>query len=348
MLYVTTKNGLDAYTSHRALTEQFAPDGGNYIPFRLNSYTREELECLLNESYCHIVAKVLNVFFSCNLTERDVELCVGQTPGTVHSMNHRIHIVELWNNPRWSVDFAIQSLGERMGVAAGSQAGYFAGIAVQTALLFGAFGQLYKNGTDIFARKMEVAAASCDFAEIMAVLYTREMGLPIGKIICGSNENSGFWDLLNHGQIRTGTAAVNTDVSLCDRVIPRHLPDTLFRVLGRHQAISFDGCVSQRGSYTLSEDDAERLTDVFFSAVVGGKRMNGLIASVYSTNRYLLDPYAAIAYGALQDYRSRGGEIGDAIVLSRWCAEDHRDTVAKALGVSPDRIASHSAWGGED
>lgn len=348
MLYVTTRNGLDAYTSHRALTEPIAPDGGNFIPFRLPRYTQDTLSALLKENYGHIVAGVLNVFFSGNLTERDVQLCVGQNPVAVHSMNHRIHIVEMWNNPCWSVEFAVQTLAERMGLDTQKQAAGFVCTAVQTALLFGAFGELYKNGVSIFSRRLEVSAAICDFSAVMAAFYGREMGLPIGKILCGSNENSGFWDLLNHGQIRTGASVVKTEASLCDCAVPRHLEDAIFRVLGRSEALRLGQCIERRGVYMLTEEEKDRLSDVFFSAVVGGKRMNDLISSVYATNQYLLGPYTAMAYGALQDYRSTGREIGDALVLSCWCAEDHREIVARALGVSPEKIASHNAWGGEE
>ena len=72
MLYATTRSDHDTFTSERALKESRAPDGGLYVPMRQVSYTPDELANLLEQSVSGIIAAIMNRFFSCKQTERDV------------------------------------------------------------------------------------------------------------------------------------------------------------------------------------------------------------------------------------------------------------------------------------
>ena len=46
MLYVTTRDNIEAYTAHKALTENRAPDGGFYVPFHMFRFSDEEIQSL--------------------------------------------------------------------------------------------------------------------------------------------------------------------------------------------------------------------------------------------------------------------------------------------------------------
>ena len=54
MLYVTTRNDRDAFTSARALTENRGPDGGFYIPVRLPSFSLDEIRELVETSCLYL------------------------------------------------------------------------------------------------------------------------------------------------------------------------------------------------------------------------------------------------------------------------------------------------------
>lgn len=344
MLYVTTKDQRDAYTAHRALREYTAPDGGNFVPLRLQELNRREMMDLCSGNSCEIMAGILNLFFGCKLTQWDIQLCIGQRPETVHSMPHKMHVAQLWNNPKWSLDFAVQSLAERIGLPAGEKPGRWVSVAVQIGMLFCVFADLKNCGVPVFERETDVAVATEDFSAVMAVLYSRKMGLPVGRILCGSNENGCFWDLLNHGQMRTSAPVVHTETPLCDYTVAPHTADLILQVLGKDEVKRFDADIARRGVYTVTDEDSAKMSEIFFSAVIGRKRMNDIISSVYTTNQYLMGPYTALAYGAVQDYRASGGSVSDTIVLCRWSAYDHRNVVAKSIGVPEDQIRQQFAW----
>lgn len=344
MLYVTTKQQRDPYTSHHALCEEYAPDGGNYAPLRLPVYNREEILAMGEKNACEIMADMLNLFFGGKLTSWDIQLCIGQKPFSVQSMPHKIHFAEVWNNPRWSFDFAVQTLAEHMGLPAGENCGNWTKIAVLIGYLFCIFADLQKRGVPLFEKETDIAVPVCDFSAAMAVLYGKQMGLPIGKVLCGTNKNGGLWDLLNHGQFRTGAEPEKTDTPYCDVTVPEHLADAILQLQGGEEARRFVGCVAFGETFTQPDDLEPKLCDSIYAAVIGRKRMYDVIASVYKTNQYLMDPYSALAYGALQDYRASGGNISDAVVLSLWNYADHRDVVAKAIGAAPEEIRQQYPW----
>ena len=70
MLYLSTRNATDCYTAYRALNEAYAPDGGVYVPFRLQKFTKEELKELRTQAPCATIAQILNLFFA-NRWNRD-------------------------------------------------------------------------------------------------------------------------------------------------------------------------------------------------------------------------------------------------------------------------------------
>ena len=94
MLYVSTRNKMDSYTAYRTLHEEYAPDGGQFVPFRIPSFTNEEREALQEKSFSQIVADILNLFFAARLTGWDVECCIGRNPVRLERMNHRLIVAE--------------------------------------------------------------------------------------------------------------------------------------------------------------------------------------------------------------------------------------------------------------
>ncbi|MDD6678755.1 MAG: hypothetical protein PUF71_05140 [Firmicutes bacterium] len=344
MLYVTTRDGGNPVPAEWVLTHDRAPEGGLYTPASLPSYTGDDLADLKNKSENQIIAEILNLFFERGLTEWDVRLCLGQNPGKVCSMPHRIHFLEMWNNPGWSVKYAVRSLGQRMGLSKGDAAGKWVTIALYSALLFGAYAELLRQGVLECGDKLDVAVSVGDFSAPMAALYAGAMGLPVGGILCGCNENGALWDLLKHGQVRTGVQPLKTDTPLCDWVIPPWLEDGIFRTLGQEETLRFVRCCEKSEIYLLNEENREIIAGGVHAAVVGSRRMTDLMNTLYATGRYRMGPYTALAYAAVQDYRSTGAAGCDALVLGERCAEEDGLLVSRAIGVPPEELRIPAVW----
>ena len=62
-----------------------------------------------------------------------------------------------------------------------------------------AYARLYKNGVIAKDEKINVVVPTGNFGNILAAFYAKNMGLPIGKLICASNENKVLFDFFSTG-----------------------------------------------------------------------------------------------------------------------------------------------------
>lgn len=339
MLYVTTRNKNDAHTAHKTLTADRDSDGGLFVPFQMPVLSREEILSFKDKSFGQSVAEILNLFFSARLDGWDVEFCIGRYPVKLVPMSHRIVVAETWHNPDWDFARIVRNLSSRIrgnddthGVPSA-----WAWIVIRIASLFGLYGQMLRQGLAPEGI-MDVAVCVGDFSAAMAAWYAREMGLPVGTIICSCNDNCSVWDLLHHGEMHTDTVAVPTNTPECDVGVPTNIERLIFGQLGVEEVTKFLEASRQGAVYAPSEDDHIRLRKGMYAAVISHKRMESMIYNVYRTSTYLLDPYSALAYGGLQDYRATVGEGRTTLLLAERSPVCSAATVAKAMGITVQEL----------
>lgn len=290
MLYVSTRNPANTYTAHRAIYEVNPPEGGFYAPFHLPQFSQDELTAIRSGSCSEAVTQILNLFFGLRLNSYDVENVIGRAPFQLVEMPHKLVIAEGFRNPAASYRFLIKGLYNLMteGKSEGKLPAGWPYIGIQIALLFGVF-----TGVEDLSRTFDVAVATDDYAELTAVCYARDMGLPIHLIVCTSVEDSKIWDLLNRGE-----CAANGE---------GYLENFLY--------YTFDS--NRENPVRIDEQQQELLNEKFFAAVVSADRAASVISSMYRTNGYVLSSDAALAYGGLQDYRSATGVSNDTLILAK-------------------------------
>lgn len=337
MLYVTTREKHNAYTVARAIEADRGPDGGFYLPFRMPQYTQEELAELKEKSFAQCVAEVLNQFFSCGLSSWDVEFAVGRYPVKLSVLQQRISVAELWNNQKMAYSGLERTLSERICPQTGNLTSWVR-IAVRIAVLVGIYAQMLRTGALEAGALFDVALPTGDFSAAMALWYCRHMGLPVGNIICGCNENSGVWDLLHLGQVRTDVNAVVTTTPEADFPLPEETERLICATLGVEEAVKFSKIREKTGSYTLLPAMLEHLRKGMFAAVVSQSRLEAVIPSVYRTAGYLMSPYTALAYGGLSDYRAKTGESRTALILADKNPMSDAEMVASAMNMTQQEL----------
>lgn len=334
MLYVSTRDRTNSFTAYRALHEERAPDGGLFVPFRIPVCSKEEIQALKEKNFGEIVAQILNLFFSTGLTGWDVDFTVGRNPFRVRTMNHRLVVGELWHNLESDYAYFERSLYNKLCGGGGKQPTDWAKIAVRIAVLFGMFGTFSREGI----RELDIAVTVGDFSVPMAAWYARRMGLPIGTIICGCNENGAVWELVHHGEMNTGTAVVHTDLPELDYACPSSVERLIYHAFGINQSLRFVDICKRNAIYTVDDETQRQLSDGFFAAVVSGRRARSVIANIYRSNHYLIDGCAAIAYGSLQDYRSSTGESRGTLLLADRSPMLSVDRLSKILHIPAEEL----------
>lgn len=339
MLYATTGSKIDTFTPQRAIRENRAPEGGLFVPLRLPWYSAEQIAALAQRPPGENLARVLNEFFPGKLTGKDVEFLLGKDFFRINLLSHRIAAAELWRNPDGSFDRIVRLLTERLSAEPGLvRPGEWMYVAVRIGLLFALFGELERLGLADPETPVDVALGTGHFIAPMAAWYARKMGLPIGTVVCGCNENGGVWDLLRRGQMRTDLARVRTITPAWDIPLPGSLERLIYETLGREEAVRYRETCQARGLYQITPEQQERLSDGIFASVVSGKRLADVMPNVFRTNGYILCPYSALVYSALLDFRASPGKNGLALMLCEQSPLQREDGICQALGISREEL----------
>lgn len=312
MLYVTTRSKSESYTAHHTLFTDRASDGGLFLPFRMPVCDPIEIRDLKKQSFCENIAKVLQLFFNTKMTAWDVECAIGKNAARIISMPHRVHLAKLWNSPQTDYEHLCQKIYEKLcGKPMGGKIPDWAGIAIRIAFFFGICGLLQNNGIESF----DVVVNSGDFSAPMAAWYARKMGLPVETVICVCNENSAAWDFLHRGELNTGASRIQTSTPNLDVAIPFGIERLIFETLGFEENIKYLDVLGKKRLYQIRPDMVRHLSAGMFVSVVGNDRVESVINSVYRSNGCILDPYTAVSYGGMQDYRAKTGESSPTVLL---------------------------------
>lgn len=336
MLYVTTRNTKDVFTVNHAIQRDRCADGGLYVPYQVPRLSDDELNAWKTKSFSQCVADIVNLFLGTKLSGNDIAFCIGRKPFQFVAMSHKITVSEVWHNPESDLNALIVAVSNQ--IIPETNPSNWVRMAVWIAVIVGLFVQLMRDGSVDMSNKVDVSVAAGDFQMPVAVWYAREIGLPIGKIICGCNQNGMVWDLIHHGQIKTDTVAVQTLTPKCDYAVAPDLERLIYFALGENEVSRFAEACATGGLYSLSAEQSKLLSSGLFSAVVSDHRVMNVINSVYRTNQYLLDPYSALAFSALQDYRAVEGETRPALIISEASAICSAETVAKSLGITKEEL----------
>ena len=328
MLYVTTRSNCETYTAARTLTADTAPDGGLFVPFQIPRISFEALQGHTQEA---IIAYVLGLFFRTKLSEEAVLFALGGTPLRRQNIDRKVTVARLWNSRRRSFARIEYDLYCKLclEVPPCGKVTQWPKIAIRIAVLT---ALIASEG-----REVDVAVNAGDFLSPMAAYYCRQMGIPIGKILCVTNENSNLWDFFTHGELDCGVSLQQTSLPQLDVTQPSQLERLIFDVSGLHSAKKFAAHVQLGDLYKC--DDLRATAENFAVSVVSTQRVPSVIHRIYRSNGYVLDPYTALTFGGLQDYRATSFEIRQTLLLAENSPTEYRTAVSAALGVPEFKLS---------
>ncbi len=337
MLYRTTRDKYDVVTAFKTVRADCNSDGGLFLPFRMPVLNRAQIQAIGTVSPTQTIANVLNELFGSGLTAWDIEAAIGRMPVRLSTVGRQVYAGELWHNNANCIDAFVRALSARIG-SDGEEPTNWMEVAVRISLLYAAYGMMRSAENIRAGEKLDVATATGDFSMAAAAFYARQMGLPIGNIICGCNANGGFWDLLNRGEFATGERVISTWTAQADQVVPRNLERLIHGVFGVDENRRFLSCCCRGGTYTLNEEQQNMLGRGLFAAVISDSRTGTIITGVYRTRSYILSPYSALAYGSLQDFRATTGEENPTLLMADRSPMKDSGLVGKILKIKEEDL----------
>ena len=232
-----------------------------------------------------------------------------------------------------------------------SQRGYFLSSAnsinwgrvlPQIVYYISAYCDLLKRGVIQPGDSINVCVPTGNFGNILAGYYAKKMGLPIGKLICASNQNNVLTDFLHTGTYDRNRTFYNTMSPSMDILISSNLERMLFELSGGNdqEIRAYMEQLNSCGSYTVSETIRMGLESIFAADFCDDSQTAAMIGRMWKEKKYLIDPHTAVAFHVLEAYRHRTGDNTPTIVVSTASPFKFCDSVLPAIGVPVVRVGT--------
>ena len=238
--------------------------------------------------------------------------------------------------------FADEELGDKMK-AAGFQFSSANSINIgrlvpQVVYYVYAYAKLLKAGEIQDNEVVNVTVPTGNFGNILAAYYAKQMGVPIGKLICASNENKVLFDFFSTGTYDRNRPFVLTSSPSMDILISSNLERLIFQIASendREEACRVDASfmkqLTETGAYTITDAMKERLGD-FYGNYATEAETAGAIRRMYEKEGYVMDTHTAVASCVYEKYVNETKDTAKTMIASTASPYKFARSVMEALG----------------
>ena len=166
-----------------------------------------------------------------------------------------------------------------------------------------AYAKLYANGVIAKDEKINVVVPTGNFGNILAAFYAKNMGLPIAKLICASNENKVLYDFFTTGTYDRNREFMLTSSPSMDILISSNLERLIYRIAGNDAAkdVAFMKDLNTLGKYEITPEMKAQLAD-FYGNYTSEAETAAEIKNLYEKTGYIIDTHTAVATGVYHKY----------------------------------------------
>lgn len=187
----------------------------------------------------------------------------------------------------------------------------------QVAYYVYAYAKLLANEEIEDGEEINVAVPTGNFGNILAAYYAKQMGVPIAKLICASNENKVLFDFFETGTYDKNREFVLTSSPSMDILISSNLERLIYLIAGEdsERTKALMAGLKDGGSYGITDDMRQRLAD-FAAGYATEEETAGCIRSVCEKTGYVMDTHTAVAAHVCGQYRSKSKDTRKCVVAS--------------------------------
>lgn len=205
-------------------------------------------------------------------------------------------------------------------------------LAPQVAYYFKAYRDLLNEGRIKMGDKVNFIVPTGNFGDILAGYFAKQMGLPVGKLVCASNENKVLTDFFENGTYNKNRAFHVTKSPSMDILISSNLERLLYLTCGAEKCASYMAQLKEKGEYTLEKSELEKIRAEFDAGFTNDDQTLQTIKDVYEKHGYLMDTHTAVAWSVYEKWAKETGNTDVSVVLSTASPYKFSSSVMNALG----------------
>lgn len=202
-----------------------------------------------------------------------------------------------------------------------------------------AYASLVKNKEIELREAVNVVVPTGNFGNILAAYYAKQMGVPIDKLICASNENKVLYDFFTTGTYDRNREFILTSSPSMDILISSNLERLIYHLTGDDatQNRAFMEALSKDGTYTITDAMKAKLSD-YYGNYASEEETAQTIRRIYETAGYIIDTHTAVAASVYQKYKRDMRDDKKAVLASTASPFKFTRSVMNAIDEAYDRM----------
>jgi threonine synthase len=179
------------------------------------------------------------------------------------------------------------------------------------------YGKLIADGTIKAGDKINYVVPTGNFGNILAAYYANLMGIPVGRLICASNENKVLYDFFSTGTYDRNREFILTSSPSMDILISSNLERLIYALTGEDGSKTAELMkeLTESGRYEISDSMRAKL-DIFYGGYCDESTTAATIKKIYDESGYVIDTHTAVAAGVYDSYRHDTGDDTVTVIAS--------------------------------
>lgn len=201
------------------------------------------------------------------------------------------------------------------------------------------YAQLLKEGKVEKGEKINVVVPTGNFGNILAAYFAKNMGIPIAKLICASNENKVLYDFFETGIYDRNREFVLTSSPSMDILISSNLERLIYLTAGcdAEKNAAFMKSLSRDGKYEITADMKANMED-FYGNYASEQETAETIKNLYDKTGYVIDTHTAVAATVLHKYQEATKDDAKVVVASTASPFKFTRSVMNAIDMKYDSM----------
>ncbi len=164
---------------------------------------------------------------------------------------------------------------------------------------------------------INVVVPTGNFGNILAAFYAKQMGVPIAKLICASNENKVLFDFFSTGCYDKNREFILTSSPSMDILISSNLERLIYQTAGRsaEKNNAFMDALNTTGRYEITPEMREQMKD-FYGNYASEEETAAAIKELYEKTGYIMDTHTAVASSVYRKYKAQTGDATKTVIAS--------------------------------
>ena len=326
--YSSTRGGEKNVTASQAILKGLAEDGGLFMPDTIPVFDRSFSE-LAKMSYQEVAYEVMKLFLS-DFTEEELKDCIARAYDSKFDTEEIAPLVkadgayylELFHGNTIAFKDMALSILPRFMTAAARKNKIDNTIVILTATsgdtgkaAMAGFADV--EGTKIIVFYPKDGVSRVQELQMLTQKGDNTSGLPVGRLICASNDNKVLYDFFRTGIYDRKREFILTSSPSMDILISSNLERLIYLSTGCDAAKTRELMeeLTRDGKYTVTDDMRERMAD--FSGGYATQEENAAeIKRLFDDTGYMIDTHTGVASCVYRKYVKETNDTAKTVIAS--------------------------------